>query len=476
MSKKLCAWLSVLSLTVSALLPSSAWAAAITGNESKLQQQAAETLYELGLFRGVGSLSDGTPDFDLNGDATRGAAVTMLVRLLGAEEEAQSAQYPHPFTDTADWVSPYVGYAYANGITSGTSSTTFGTNDPITTTQFLTLILRAMGYSEVDWRDPYPMADQVGLEYFEGECLRGNLAYICYTALFCTLNQEMISLRQKLGRQGVIQDPYAEYSYGPVTPLATSVQVNRQDELLDAVYRAAEGRYLGQVQFQVTPEHARDWYDFLRESIFSVPSLYEVSMSLYNSNLLAKLNAYDSYHIMAWLEGKVDSITDTEMATLHAAVTVCNNILTEDMSEFEIVKAFHDWLVNHTQYDFAGAELSHQAAGPLLNGASVCDGYTRAFDLLCYLVGIDCMRVVGTAEGKHAWNKVKVDGIWYNIDITWDDPVNDNYDILTYKYFLVSDETLAQDHSWSDHNFYPACTQNHPHYVQYQEESYYTQI
>ena len=78
---------------------------------------AAQALYEMGLFQGVGKNENGTPNFDLDRTPTRNEAVTMLVRLLGKEQEAKNGTWETPFTDVADWAKPYVGYAYTNGLT-----------------------------------------------------------------------------------------------------------------------------------------------------------------------------------------------------------------------------------------------------------------------------------------------------------------------------------------------------------------------
>ena len=86
-------------------------------------QEAAQTLHDLGLFKGTGTDVSGNPIFDLNRAPTRAEAVTMLVRLLGKEDEALAGDWNTPFTDVADWAKPYVGYAYANGLTAGVSQT-----------------------------------------------------------------------------------------------------------------------------------------------------------------------------------------------------------------------------------------------------------------------------------------------------------------------------------------------------------------
>ncbi len=110
-------------------------------------EHAAKVLYERDLFRGIGTYPDGTPNFALDHSTNRHQAVTMLVRLLGKEEEALNGDWDIPFSDVDDWAKPYVGYAYANGLTNGTSPTTFSGNRNVTATQYLTFVLRALGYS-----------------------------------------------------------------------------------------------------------------------------------------------------------------------------------------------------------------------------------------------------------------------------------------------------------------------------------------
>jgi len=103
---------------------------------------AADTLYALGLFKGTGTDANGKPIYDLDRAPTRHEAVTMLVRILGKEEEAKSGTWDMPFTDVAEWAKPYVGYAYAHGLTSGTSETTFDGDSTITASQFLKALNR----------------------------------------------------------------------------------------------------------------------------------------------------------------------------------------------------------------------------------------------------------------------------------------------------------------------------------------------
>ena len=134
------------------LLLSLAPAALAAGTEA---EDAADALYALGLFQGAGTDSDGAPVFELGRAMTRSEAVTMLVRLLGRENEALSGKWETPFTDVPAWAEPYVGLAYENGLTTGTGDTTFSSGERVTSAQYLTFILRALGYDDAagdfDW-------------------------------------------------------------------------------------------------------------------------------------------------------------------------------------------------------------------------------------------------------------------------------------------------------------------------------------
>ncbi|WP_308637652.1 transglutaminase domain-containing protein [Paenibacillus silvisoli] len=136
---------------------------------------------------------------------------------------------------------------------------------------------------------------------------------------------------------------------------------------------------------------------------------------------------------------------------------VLAEIIAPGMTEVERELAIHDYILLQTAYDYDNymndtvpAE-SYTVYGVLFNGIAVCQGYAGAADLLLSMAGIESHIVVGTADGgSHAWNKVKIGGQYYNLDVTWDDPVPDAEGRLTYGYFNVTDEELRRDHAWSD--------------------------
>lgn len=115
--------------------------AATLSNESQGITAPVETqaqmLKDLGLFRGTNK------GFELDRAMTRDEAAAMLVRFLGAEENAQSASWQHPFTDVEPWANPYVGWLYQEGLTKGGSQTRYGAADKVTAEQFCIFLSRA---------------------------------------------------------------------------------------------------------------------------------------------------------------------------------------------------------------------------------------------------------------------------------------------------------------------------------------------
>lgn len=158
--------------------------------ENSEQQQAASALNAIGLFSGTGTDAQGNPIYELERQPTRQEAITMLVKLVGGTEESSKGGWKTPFTDVDDWAKNWVGYAYAKGLTAGTGATTFGANDKTTAAQYLTFVLKALGYdanSDFSWDNAWPLAEKVGISKGEYNAqtmfTRGDMALISYRAL-----------------------------------------------------------------------------------------------------------------------------------------------------------------------------------------------------------------------------------------------------------------------------------------------------
>ena len=137
---------------------------------------------------------------------------------------------------------------------------------------------------------------------------------------------------------------------------------------------------------------------------------------------------------------------------------VVAEVVTSGMNEREKALALHDWLINHAFYDTTFTY--YEADGVLLHETGVCASYSSAYQLLLTEAGIECLIVTGDArdpEGNiesHAWNLIKVDGIWGHVDVTWDDPVPDDPTLQNIPvsgmenrlYFMASTAFMLQEH------------------------------
>lgn len=172
---------------------------------------AAEELAAIGMFKGT---SDG---FALDQVPTRGQAAIMLVRLYGAEPEAQntfkSGRITCPFTDVNETVAPYVAWLADRGIANGTSETTFGAGDPCTAKAYTIFLLRALGYedgSDFTAATAQSFAASLGImdtSALTGTFLRDDLAALTYQALGTNLKDGSTYLLDSL-----IQEDTVDYN------------------------------------------------------------------------------------------------------------------------------------------------------------------------------------------------------------------------------------------------------------------------
>lgn len=126
-------------------------------------------------------------------------------------------------------------------------------------------------------------------------------------------------------------------------------------------------------------------------------------------------------------------------------------------STYEQVKYLHDWIIDNCEYDITYQEKDiHNVYGALNNHKVVCEGYARTFKYILDGLGIENVLVSGTATNSsgttesHAWNYVKLDGKWYGVDVTWDDPIIKGGGKLTnklrYQYFLKGSDEFFKNH------------------------------
>ena len=173
---------------------------------------SADHLSELGLFRGT------EQGYELDRAPSRAEAAVMLVRLLGAEEEAQQLEYSAPFTDLQGWEQPYVQYLYENGLTTGATATAFEPEGACSAQMYAAFLLRALGYTEAAGDFTYAQAATAAQGYGvydpavidTQDFLRDDVAAASYTALSVAPKGAVGTLLDRLVQAGAVDAEAAQ--------------------------------------------------------------------------------------------------------------------------------------------------------------------------------------------------------------------------------------------------------------------------
>lgn len=126
-------------------------------------------------------------------------------------------------------------------------------------------------------------------------------------------------------------------------------------------------------------------------------------------------------------------------------------------SDYQKIKMIHDYLIDSIEYENNLTKKDvYDIYGALVKKRCVCEGYAKAFQYLMNEIGIENTIVIGSGINSrnetesHAWNYVKLDGRWYAVDVTWDDPIITGGGKLTnkskYEYFLKGSKKMNENH------------------------------
>lgn len=183
-------------------------------------------------------------------------------------------------------------------------------------------------------------------------------------------------------------------------------------------------------------------------NIETTTKFFRTTYNVYISAAQGETYLSDDFSSTAQIEKAIAEIEEVKN-------NVINSLKGEDYKKILFI---HDYLVKNIEYDSSYEAIgSYNIYGALVGGKCVCEGYAKAFKYLLNDAGLECEIMQGTAtnsSGKvesHAWNCVKLDGTWYGVDVTWDDPIIiGNYGIVTkdvrYQYFLKGAYTFEKDH------------------------------
>lgn len=157
----------------------------------------------------------------------------------------------------------------------------------------------------------------------------------------------------------------------------------------------------------------------------------------------------------AYKTGNTDSLSDKDKEVLDMASEVLDDIISDDMTDYEKELAVYEWMTTELRYDNGALvvipttqEDCDNPYGVLKYHNAVCVGYATTFRLFMQMMDIECM-VVHNSERYHSWNLVKLDDEWYHTDIYSDS------DTSNYANFNVNDAVRSQEQSWNT-SFFPA--------------------
>ncbi len=206
----------------------------------------------------------------------------------------------------------------------------------------------------------------------------------------------------------------------------------------------------------------------LRTVTDKAPDLFWINRYSVNST-----SDSDTCHVSFY---PLNDLTPEELMEMHdelekAADAIIAEI-PEDSDDQEKILFVHDYIVNNTDYDFEGARakergLYHTAYGCLVDRKAVCLGYAEAFQYIMNKLGIESGVCTGEADSQsHAWNYVKVNGEYYWIDVTWDDPqsedeVKESEIGIRHTYFLINNKMMFRGDRYVDDEYadiIPECT------------------
>ena len=280
------------------------------------------------------------------------------------------------------------------------------------------------------------------------------------TGLFLTYEKDIIHVfNEKILKNHenyvvTYNDYYRPHNYNFIQN-TKNLLVSSKKDIMNIVYTAINS---GSDTFEFYCKHG---YDSCLDDLTSIAS---------DRDLLSDINNFTHpYNSFKQIETKIESFgkvtlifyknyTEEEMDKINAEVDRLYNELVSDSNtvKYNILQV-HNYIISNSRYDSdkisnLSSYASDKAIGPLFEGHAICSGYTDAMQLFLEKMGLNNYRV---ASEKHTWNGVEIDGVWYHLDLTWDDPVTvgiPDLDLLEHEFFLISTRDL-KNFNTGEHEF-----------------------
>lgn len=169
------------------------------------------------------------------------------------------------------------------------------------------------------------------------------------------------------------------------------------------------------------------------------PEIFYVSGYFKNRDTSGK---YSFSGIYSYDEGEVIS---KRLMVENAANEIADDVPTAS-SEYEVAEYLYRYITQNTVYDLASEE-NQEITSVLLNNRSVCAGYAKTMQYLLQKCGIQAIYVTGTASGPHGWLIARIDGKYYQIDVTWGDRDTNDAVETDYSYLCLPSSLIGKNHT-----------------------------
>ena len=122
----------------------------------------------------------------------------------------------------------------------------------------------------------------------------------------------------------------------------------------------------------------------------------------------------------------------------------------KEKNDWEKVQYIHDFICEHVTYDKLKKQYSHEILGPLGQGVGVCEGIAKSVKILCDQLSVPCIVVISennpekNIKYRHAWNVIRISGVWSHLDATFDNTLGKKE--VRYDYFNLDDKSIFKDH------------------------------
>ncbi len=140
---------------------------------------------------------------------------------------------------------------------------------------------------------------------------------------------------------------------------------------------------------------------------------------------------------------------EQEQSVTSKVSQISSNLGLSSKGEYDKILSVYEYVCNNVKYDYGTNLMKYTCYSAAVNNSAVCQGYALLMYRLLNDAGVGCRMVAGnTSNGQHGWNIVKVNGVYYNVDSTWDAGKSKSQ----YTYFMKSDADFTNHTRWAEYS------------------------